>query len=84
MTSKRQRHTYISDTGNIVEYMTFIQNVSNNCMKMAPWPYKASENLAADKGHLVLQFYMIIIAYTQQFSDMADLFETSANCTVGI
>ena len=51
---------------------------------MGPLPYKASENLAADKGHLVLQYNINIIAYTQQLSDMEDLFGTSANCTVGI
>ena len=43
-------------------------------MKMDQKPYTASGNLAADKGHQVLQFYMTIIAYTQQLSDMKDLF----------
>ena len=51
---------------------------------MGPWPYKASENLPADKGHSFLQYYMAIIAYTQQLFDTEDLFGTSANCTAGI
>ena len=45
-------------------------------MKMGPNPYTASENSAADKGHKVLQYYMSIIAYTQQLLDMEDLFGT--------
>ena len=53
-------------------------------MKMDQKPYTASGNLAADKGHQVLQFYMTIIAYTQQLLDMKDSFGTSANFTVGI
>ena len=60
------------------------QNVSNNCMKMGPWPYTASENLAADKGHHVLQYYKSIRANTQQLLDMEDLFGTSAKWTLGI
>ena len=32
MTSKRQRHTYISDTGNMVENMTFIDLVSDRTL----------------------------------------------------
>ena len=46
--------------------------------------YTASENLAADKRHSVLQYFMTIIEYTQLLLDMEDLFGTSANCTVGI
>ena len=42
-------------------------------------PYTASENLAADQAHHVLQFYINIIANTQQLLDMEDLFGTSAN-----
>ena len=68
--------------------MTFMgmvsDNVYNNRMKMGPYPVTASEHLAADKGHLVLIYYMTIIAYTQQLLDMEDLFGTSANCMVGI
>ena len=68
--------------------MTFMvlvsDNVSNNCMKMGPKPYTAFENLAADRGHYVLQYYMAIITYTQQLLDMEDLFVSSANCRVGI
>ena len=48
-------------------------------MKMGTYPYTASENLAADQGHHVLQYYIIIIANAQQFLDMEDLFGTSAN-----
>ena len=51
---------------------------------MGPKPFTASENLAADKGHKVLQYYMTIIAYTQQLLDMEDVFGTSANSTVGL
>ena len=47
-------------------------------------PYTASENLAADQGHHVLQYYINIIANTQQLLDIEDLFGTSANWTVGI
>ena len=32
----------------------------------------------------MLQYYMTIIAYTQQLLDMENLFGTSANCTIGI
>ena len=46
---------------------------------MGPYPYTASENLAADKGHHVLQYYIKIIANAQQLLDMEDLFGTSAN-----
>ena len=42
-------------------------------------PYTASENLAADLGHHVLQYYISIIANTQQILDMEHLFGTSAN-----
>ena len=35
-------------------------------MKMGPWPYTASENLAADQGHHVLRYHINITAYTQQ------------------
>ena len=37
-------------------------------MEMGP----ASENLAVDKEHSVLQYYMTIIAYTQQLLDEED------------
>ena len=47
-------------------------------MKMGPKPYTAPENLAADKGHYVLQYYLTIIAYTQQLLDMEDF--TSGSC----
>ena len=40
--------------------------------------------MAADQGHLVLQYYINIKANAQQLSDMEDLFVTSANLTVGI
>ena len=30
-------------------------------MKIGPWPYTASENLAADQGNHVLQYYINII-----------------------
>ena len=53
-------------------------------MKMGTYPYAASENLAADQGHHVLQYYINIIANTQQVLDMEDVFGTTANCTVGI
>ena len=53
-------------------------------MKMGPQPYTASENMAADQGHHVLQYYINIIANVQQLLDMEDLFGTSANWTVGI
>ena len=48
-------------------------------MKMGSKPYKASENLAVDQGHHVLQYYINIIANAQQFLAMEDLFGTSAN-----
>ena len=32
----------------------------------------------------MLQYYITIVAYTQQLLDMEDLFGTSANCTVVI
>ena len=48
-------------------------------MKMGPKPYTASENLAADQGHHVLQYYINIMANTQQLFDMEDLFGTSVN-----
>ena len=48
-------------------------------MKMGQYPYTASENLAADQGHHVLQYYINIIAYMQQLLDREDLFGTSAN-----
>ena len=48
-------------------------------MKTGPWAYTASENLAADQGHHVLQYYINIIANTQQLFDMEGLFGTSAN-----
>ena len=50
-------------------------------MKMGP---TASENVAADEGHQVPQYKLTIVAYTQIFLDMEDLFGTSANWTVGI
>ena len=53
-------------------------------MKMGPSPYTASENMAADHRHHVLQYYIKIIANAQQLLDMEDLFVTSANLTVGI
>ena len=40
--------------------------------------------MAADQGHLVLKYYITIIANAQQLLDMEDLFGTSANLTVGI
>ena len=43
-------------------------------MKMGPEPYTASENMAADQGHNVLQYYINIIANAQQLLDMEDLF----------
>ena len=52
-------------------------------MKMGPWPYTASEHLAADQGQHVLQYYINIIANAQQLLDMEDVFGTSANRTVG-
>ena len=60
--------------------MTFMDLVSCRtsvtiALKMGPYPYTASENLAADQGHHVLQYYINIIANTQQLLDMADLFE---------
>ena len=42
-------------------------------------PYTASETLAADQGHYVLQYYINIIANAQQLLDIEDLFGTSAN-----
>ena len=48
-------------------------------MKMDPWPYTASENMAADQGHHVLQYYIKLIANAQQLLDMEDLFGNSAN-----
>ena len=59
--------------------MTFMDLVSDNCMKMGPWPYTASENMAADQGHHVLQDYINSIANAQQLLGMEDLFGTSAN-----
>ena len=47
-------------------------------MKMGPQPYTASENMAADQGHHVLQYYINIIANAQQLLDMEGLFGTSA------
>ena len=37
--------------------------------------------MAADQGHLVLQYYINIIANVNQLLDMEDLFGTSANLT---
>ena len=48
-------------------------------MKMGTYQYTASENLAADREHHVLQYYINIIANAQQFFDMEDVFGTSAN-----
>ena len=48
-------------------------------MKMGPEPYTASDNLAADQEHHVLQYYINIIVNTQQLLDIEDLFGTSAN-----
>ena len=48
-------------------------------MKMGPKPYTASENMAADHGHHVLQYYINIKANVQQLLDKDDLFGTSAN-----
>ena len=45
---------------------------------MGPLLYAASENLAADQGHHVLQYYINIIANTQQLLDIEDVFGTSA------
>ena len=53
-------------------------------MKMGPLSYTASENMAADQGHHVLQYYIHIIENAQKLLDMEDLIGTSANCTVGI
>ena len=63
--------------------MTFMDLVSGRtsvtiALKMGPQPYTASENLAADQGHHVQQYYINIIANTQQLLDMEDLFGTSA------
>ena len=52
---------------------------SNNCIKMGPYLYEASEKLAADQEYQMLQYYINIIAYTQQLLDMEDLFGTTAN-----
>ena len=70
-------------------YMTFMDLVSDRTLetiagKWGQWPYTASENMAADQGHHVLQHYMNITANAQQLLDMEDLFVTSANLTVGI
>ena len=46
---------------------------------MGPWPYTASENLAADQRHHVLQYYINNIANTQQLLDLEDGFGTSPN-----
>ena len=69
--------------------MAFMDLVSDRTLVTIAWkwvhmPYTASENLAADQGHHVLQYYKIIIDNTQQLLDMEDLFGTSANWTVGI
>ena len=40
--------------------------------------------MAVDQGHLVLQYDINTIANAQPLLDMEDLFETSANLTVGI
>ena len=48
-------------------------------MKMGPLPYTASKKLAADHGHLLLQYHINIIANAQQLLDMEDLFGTSAD-----
>ena len=44
----------------------------------------ASENLAADRNYLVLQYSVTILAYPQQVLGLADLFGTSAKCIVFI
>ena len=69
--------------------MTFMDLVSDRTLETIAWkwvhmPYTASENLDADQGHHVLQYYINIIANTQQLLDMEDLFGTSANWRVGI
>ena len=53
-------------------------------MKMGPWPYTVPENMAAEQRNHVLQYYVNIIANAQQVLDVEDLFDTSANLTVGI
>ena len=53
-------------------------------MKMGPFPYTGSENMAADQGHHVLQYFINIIENAQQLLGIEDLFGTSANGTVGI
>ena len=46
--------------------MTFMDLVSDKTLVTIAWKMgPASENLAADKGHHVLQYYMTIISYTQ-------------------
>ena len=45
---------------------------------MGWFPYTASKLSDADRGYLVLQFYMVIIAYTQQVSGIEELFGTLA------
>ena len=52
--------------------MTSMDLVPDRTLVKLHEPYTASENLAADKGHCVLQYYMTIIAYTQQLLDMED------------
>ena len=63
--------------------MTLMELVSGRtsvtiALKMGTYPYTAPEKLAADQGHHVLQYYINIIAITQQLLDMEDLFGTPA------
>ena len=53
-------------------------------MKMGWFPYMEFENLAIDRGYLVLQYPMAIIAYTKYVLDLEDLFGTSAYCKLGM
>ena len=46
---------------------------------MGPYLYTASKNMAADRGHHVIQYYINIIANAQQLLDMEDIFGTSVN-----
>ena len=61
--------------------MTFMDLVSGRtsitiALKMGTWSYTASENLTAYQGHHMLQYYINIIANTQQLLDMEDFFGT--------
>ena len=64
--------------------MTFMDSVTDRTLaKIAcNWVHSHTQllkKMAADQGHNVLQYYINIIANTQQLLDMEDLFGTSAN-----